>query len=125
MEKPRAETLKTSAPLGSAVEGYPADSSARDISTARRLPAAGGTLLVRRRRVLAGFAQAVAAEQEDLGVLHQAIGNRGGNGGVEQNIAPGRKWRIGGDNGGSFRAVARGDELIKEIRGLLIERQIP
>jgi len=91
----------------------------------RRLPAAGGALLLRRGGVLVGFAQTVAAEQEDLGVFHQAIGNRGGNGGVEQDVAPVRKGRVGGDNGGALLTVARGDDLIKEVRGLLIERQIP
>jgi hypothetical protein len=35
-----------------------------------------------------GFAQAVAAEQEDLGVLNQAVADRGSDGRVEQNVAP-------------------------------------
>jgi hypothetical protein len=88
------------------------------------LIAAGSKLLFRRSGVLAGLAKTVATEQEDLGVLHQAVGDGGGNGGVVQNVAPVREWRVGRDDGGFFLAVPGGDYLIKEIGRLLIEGQI-
>ena len=34
-----------------------------------------------------GFAEAVASEQEDFRVLHQAIGDGGGDGGVVEDVA--------------------------------------
>jgi hypothetical protein len=47
------------------------DSSKWDIATARRMIGAG--LLGRRIGILVRLAETVAAEQEDFGVLHQAI----------------------------------------------------
>ena len=42
----------------------------------------------RRIGSLIGLAQAVAAEQEDLGVFHQAVGDSGGDGRIEEDVAP-------------------------------------
>ena len=71
-----------------------------------------------------GFAEAVAAEQEDLGVLDQPVGDGGGDGRVEEDVAPVGERCVGGDDCGAFLAVAGGDDLIEEIRGLLIEGQV-
>ena len=55
---------------------------------------------------LLGFAEAVAAEQEDLGVLDQAVGDRRGDGGVEEDVAPVGERGVGGDDSGTLLAVA-------------------
>ena len=80
-------------------------------------------LLGRRIRIL-GLAQAVAAQQEDLGVLHQPVGDGGGDGGVEEDVAPVGERCVRSNNRGTFLAVTGGDDLIEEIRGLLVEGQI-
>ena len=75
-------------PIGSAVEGLPGGLLRYGISPQRgacTLPEDG---LLFRRTGFAGFAQAVAAEQEDFGILDQAVRNRCSDGGVEQDIAP-------------------------------------
>lgn len=43
---------------------------------------------------LVGFALTVAAEQEDLGVLHKAIGDGGSDGGVVEDVAPVGEGRV-------------------------------
>jgi hypothetical protein len=48
----------------------------------------------RRNRILIGLTQAVAAQQEDLGVFHQTVGDGGGDGRVEEDVAPVGEWRI-------------------------------
>jgi len=88
------------------------------------LVAAGSKLLFRRTEAFIGLAQTVAAEQKNLGVLHQAVGDGGGNGGVVQNVAPVREWRVGRDDGGFLLAMPGGDYLLKEIGRLLIEGQV-
>src|SRR5579859_1773227 len=102
--------------------GYPSDSSVRDIITARRM--IGACLFGRRIRILVGFAQTVTTQQEDLGVLDQAVGNGGGDGRIKEDVAPVGKRGVGGDHGRAFVAMARRDYLVKEIGGLLIEGQI-
>ena len=42
-----------------------------------------------RRIGILGFAQALAAQQENLGVFHQSVG--GGDGGIEEDVSPVRK----------------------------------
>ena len=71
------------------------------------------------------FAQALAAEQKHLGVLHQAVGDGGGDGRVVEDVAPVGKRGIGGDEGTFLFAVAGGDDLIEEVGSLLIEGKIP
>src|SRR5439155_18169795 len=77
----------TPAPWAAPLWGYPADSSARAIITARRLrkprPGSG-----RRRRGFLSFAQTFSFEQENFRVFHQPVGDGGGDGGVVQNVAP-------------------------------------
>ena len=55
--------------------------------TARRLLGAGPQLLGRRIEVL-GLAEAISAQQEDFGVFHEAVGDGGGDGRVEEDVAP-------------------------------------
>jgi hypothetical protein len=81
-------------------------------------------LLFRRGGVLAGLAQTIATQQEDLGVLHQAVGDGRGNGGVKEDVAPVGKWCVRSDDRGTLLTVPRGDDLIKKIGSLLIEREI-
>ena len=67
------------------------DSSSRVIVTARRVIDAGLRFLGRR---ILGFTQAIAAEQKDLGVLHQPVGDGSGDGRVEENVSPIGKGRV-------------------------------
>jgi hypothetical protein len=52
------------------------------------------------------FAKAVAAQQEDLGVLDETVRNRCGDGGVVKDIAPFGKCRVSGNKRGALVAVA-------------------
>src|SRR5437870_4433 len=92
---------KASSPSVSAVEGYPPDSSERDITTARRFLEVDRSI---RRRIRVGLAQTLATQHEDFGVFDETIGDGCGNGGVEENVAPVGERRIGRDNGTSFTA---------------------
>ena len=91
--------------------------------TARRLLGAGLQLLGRRIRILR-LAQAVAAQQEDFGILHEPVGDGGGNGCVEEDVTPVGERSVRGDNGGTLLAVTGGNDLVKEVLGLLIEGQV-
>jgi hypothetical protein len=62
------------------------------IITERRLTAGRGLLLFRCRLLLPGFADTRSAEQEDLRVLDQPVGNGGGDRCIEQDVAPFREW---------------------------------
>ena len=95
----------------------------RDITTARRFLETGESIR-RWIRILVGFAQTVAAKQKDLGVFDKPIGNGSSNGRIEKDVAPVGKRSIRRDHCTSLAAVARGDDLIKEIRCLLIQRQV-
>ena len=55
--------------------------------TARRLLGAGPQLLGRRIGML-GFAKTIATQQEDFGILHEPVRDGGGDGRVEENVAP-------------------------------------
>jgi hypothetical protein len=72
------------------------DSSKWDIATARRMIGAG--LLGRRIGILVCLAETVTAEQEDFGVLHQAVGDDGRDRRVIEDIATVEKGRICGDD---------------------------
>ena len=48
----------------------------------------------------------------------------GRDGGIEEDVPPVGERCIGGNDGGTFLAVTRGDHLIEEIRSLLIEGQV-
>src|ERR1039458_7504 len=95
---------------------YPADSSARVIVTARRL--VGASLLGRRIGILVGFAKTIAAQQEDLGVFDEPVGDGGGDGRIKEDVAPVGERSIGRNYRRAFVAVARRDHLIKEVGGL-------
>ena len=91
--------------------------------TARRLLGADPQLLGRRIRIL-GLAQAISAQQEDFGILHEPVSDGGGDGRVEEDVAPVGERCIRCNNCGPLLAVPCGDDLVKEIRGLLIESQV-
>ena len=84
----------------------------------------GASLLGRRIGILVGLAQTVAAQQEDLGVFDEPVGDGGGDGRIKEDVAPVGKRSIGRDDCTALVAVARGDDLIKQIRRVLIEGQI-
>jgi len=65
------------------------------IITARSLLVAGGLFGRRRIGIPVAFAEAVAAQEKDLRVLHQPIGDGGGDGGVVEDVAPGGERSIG------------------------------
>lgn len=102
--------------------GYPADSSARDIVTARRMTGAGS--LGRRIRIPGGLAQAFPAEQNDLGILDKPVGDSGGDRGIEQDVAPVGERCVRCNDGRSFVAVTGRDDLVKQVRRLLVQREI-
>src|SRR5580693_7963186 len=112
------------APVGSAVEGLP-DGLLRAGYRHRAAPDLNQpSRLFSRRLALITFAEALASEEEDLGVFHQAIGDGGGNGGVVEDVAPVGEGSVGRDQRASLMAVAGGDDLIEEVGSLLIERKI-
>jgi hypothetical protein len=53
-------------------------------------------------RILLGQFASIAGPSQDehLGVVHEAVGNRGGHGGGIEHLAPFRKRQVGGDHGG-------------------------
>src|SRR5580765_3743923 len=105
------------------LRGYPADSSGPGYRHSAALDRSRRKLLDRRTRVL-GLAEAVAAEHEDLGVLDEPVGDCRGDGRIEENVAPVGERCVGGYDCGTSLAVAGGDNLIEEVRRLLVEGQI-
>ena len=105
------------------MRGYPADSSGPGYRHSAALARSQRKLLGWRIRI-PGLTEAIAAEQEDLGVLDEAVGDRRGDGRIEEYVAPVGEWCIGGYDCGTFLAVACGDNLIEEVRRLLVEGQI-
>src|SRR6266849_6349290 len=75
----------------------------------------------RRIRISVAFAKAVATEQEDLGVLDQPVGDGGSNGGVVEDVAPIGEGSVSSDDRRALLAVPCRDDLIEEIRALLVE----
>jgi hypothetical protein len=76
------------------------------------------------RLALITLAKAFPPEKEDLGVFHQAIGDRRGDGGVVEDVAPVGESSIGRNERAALMAVAGGDDLIKEVGSLLVEGKI-
>ena len=101
-----AKGRKLRPPAAAPLRGYPADSSVRDITTARRFLETGESIR-RWIRILVGFAQTVAAKQKDLGVFDKPIGNGSSNGRIEKDVAPVGKRSIRCDDCTSLAAVAR------------------
>ena len=114
----------TPAPVVSAVEGLPGGllhagyrhRAAPDLSQA--------VLGLVGRLALIAFTKDFPAQQEDLGVFHQTIGDGSGDGGVVEDVAPVGKGGVGSDQSAPFMAVASGDDLIEEIRSLLIQGKV-
>src|SRR5438046_805878 len=91
------------------------------VELAGRLPGSGyrhsaelagspGRLFGSRRIWIAiAFAEAIAAEQKDLGVFHEAIGDGRSDDGVVEDVAPVGEGRVGGDDGRALVTVARRD----------------
>jgi hypothetical protein len=84
----------------------------------------GASLLGRRIGIFIGLAQTIAAQQEDLGVLDEAVGNGGRDGRIKEDVAPVGEGRVGGDYCGTFVAVSGRDDLIKEVGGLLVKGEV-
>jgi hypothetical protein len=61
-------------------------------------PALNRPLLLLGWLILICFAEAVAAEQEDLGVLNQPVGDSSGDGGVVEDVAPLGEGCVGCDD---------------------------
>ena len=74
--------------------------------------------------ILVGFAQAIPAEQENLGVFDEPVGYGSGDGRIKEDVAPAGERSVGRNHRRAFVAVARGDHLIKEVGGLLVESQV-
>ena len=81
-----AEGVGALRPLAAPLRGSPGGLLRSGYLTERRLTETG--LLFRRIGVSAGLAQTVAAQQEDLGVFDQPVGNRSGDGRIKEDIAP-------------------------------------
>ena len=73
----------------------------------------------------APLAQAVALafERDDVGVVNEAVDERGGDHGVAEDLAPGLEAAVAGDDDrASF--VAAGDQGEEQVRGLALEREV-
>jgi hypothetical protein len=70
------------------------------------------------------FAEAFATEEEDFGILHQAIGDGCSNGGVVQDVTPLGEGCVGCNDGATAMSVASGYDLVEEIGSLLVESNI-
>jgi hypothetical protein len=108
--------------LGNAVVGLAGGRLRRVIITARRMSGAG--LLGRRIGIFVGFAQAIASEQKDFGVLNEPVSDGGGDGRIKEDIAPVGERSVGRNHSRPLVTVTGRDHLIKEVRGLLVEGEI-
>src|ERR1700733_7796056 len=120
----RSGSGKLPPPSAAPLRGYPTDSSGSGYHHSAAPGRGRKRLPFRRTGVLVGLAKTVASEQEDLGVLHQPVGNGSGNRCVVENVSPVRERCVGRDHRRFLLAVSGGDHLIKKIGGLLIEGQV-
>ena len=81
-------------------------------------------LLGRRIGIFIRFAQTIAAQQEDFGVLHEPVGDGGGDRRIKEDVAPVGERGVGCDHSRASVAVARRDHLVKKVGGLLVESQV-
>ena len=91
-------------PWSAPLRGYPADSSGPGYRHSAALAWSQRKLLGWRNRIL-GFTEAIAAEHENLGVLDEAVGDRRGDGRIEENVAPVGERCVGGYDCRTFLAV--------------------
>src|ERR1035437_2844634 len=107
------------------LRGYPADSSGPGYRHSAALDRCQRSLLGWRIRILVGLAEAIAPEQEDLAVFDETVGDGRRDDRNEEDVAPVGERSVGSDDCGPLLAVAGGDDLIEEVRRLLVESQIP
>ena len=67
----------------------------------------GAEVLLGWRIRILRFTEAIAAEQEDLGVLDEPVGDRRGDGRIEENVAPVGERCVGGYDGRTLLTVVR------------------
>ena len=75
----------------------------------------------RRIRFAVALAETIPAEQKDFGVLDQPVGDGGRDGGVIEDVAPVGECGVSSDDSRALLAVPGRDDLVEEIRTLLIE----
>jgi hypothetical protein len=68
-------------------------------------------------------AVALAFEGEDVGVVDEAVAQRGGDHGVGEDFAPGFEAAVAGDDDRAA-FVAAGDEREEQVGGLAFEREV-
>ena len=73
----------------------------------------------------AAFAEAVALafEGDHVGVVDEAVDERGGDHGVAEDLAPGLEAAVAGDDDRAAFVAAR-DEREEQVGGLAFERQV-
>src|ERR1700691_1221365 len=75
----------------------------------------------RRIRFAVALAETISAEQKDFGVLHQAVGDGVSDGRVIEDVAPVGECGVSSDDSRALLAVSGRDDLIEEIRTLLVK----
>jgi hypothetical protein len=68
-------------------------------------------------------AVALAAQGHDVGVVDEAVDQRGGDHGVGEDFAPGLKAAVAGDDDRAA-FVAAGDQREEQVGGLAFQRQV-
>jgi len=101
-------------PWSAPLRGYPADSSGPGYRHSAALARSQRKPLGWRSRSF-GLTEAIATEQEDLGVLDEPLGDRRGDGGVEENVTPVGERCVGGYDGRTLLAATGGDNLREEV----------
>ena len=82
------------APSSAPLRGYPADSSGPGYRHSAALDRSQRKLLGWRSRILVGLTEAVAPEQEDLGVLDETVSDRRRDGRIEKDVTPVGERRV-------------------------------
>ena len=80
--------------------------------------------LLGRRIEMFGLAEAIAAQQKDLGVFDEPVGDRGGDGRVMEDVSPVGESRICSNHCRALMTVPCRNDLVEEVRRLLIKHQV-